>query len=401
MQLSSMQKKFLDNCDHRWNIKEGATRSGKTYLDYFLIPRRIKELRGKPGLKFIVGNTQTTADRNVLEPMRNLFGEKHVKQIKKGSNTVEIFGDKFYVLGADKANQISKFQGAGFSYCYGDEIATWSEGVFQMIKSRLTYSYSRFDGTCNPDSPNHWFKKFLDSDADIFRQSYTIYDNPFLDESVKRNLEIEYAGTVFFDRYILGEWALAEGRIYANYDPKRDPVDEVPEALTGSRYIACDYGTQNPCVFLLFEEGVSGTWYLTEEYYYSGRDTHIQKTDAEYVSDFISFVNSRKINAVIADPSAASFITALKKAGFKVKKAKNDVRDGIREVAARFSTQRLKILKRCENTLNEIGSYAWDPKATEDSPLKENDHAMDALRYFVYTILKRKDRAKRKVNFLT
>lgn len=395
-----MQKTFLENCNHRWNIKEGATRSGKTYMDYYLIPRRIKELHGKPGLFVIVGNTQMTADRNILEPMRNLFGERHVGQIKKGSNTVEIFGQKFIVLGADKASQITKFQGAGFAYCYGDEIATWSEGVFQMIKSRLTYSYSRFDGTCNPDSPDHWFKKFLDSDADIFRQSYTIYDNPFLDPSVKRNLEIEYAGTVFFDRYILGEWALAEGRIYSNYDPKRDAIDEAPEPLTGLSYVSIDYGTQNACVFLLWEEGRSGTWYLTDEYYYSGRDKHVQKTDAEYLEDYNEFTSSHQIKECIPDPSAASFIAALRQDGHKVRKARNNVGDGIRETARRLSTGQIKILKKCVHTLEEIGSYSWDPKRSEDTPLKVNDHCMDAMRYFVYTILRRRDR-NRKVKFLT
>lgn len=399
MQLSRMQKTFWRNSTHRWNIKEGATRSGKTYLDYFVIPKRMLEYKDRPGLKVIIGNTQMTIERNILEPMRRLYGPGHIGEIKRGSNTVTIFGQKVYALGADKASQVTKFQGSGIAYCYGDEIATWSEDVFQMLKSRLSYPYSKFDGTCNPDSPEHWFKKFLDSDADIYRQSYTIYDNPFLDPAVIRNLEIEYAGTVFYDRYILGRWALAEGRVYAGYDPERDPIDAVPEPLTGRRFVAVDYGTSNPCVFLLFEEGISGTWYLTDEYYYSGRDTHRQKTDQEYLKDLDAFTRGRRPERVIIDPSAASFIAAVKKGGHLVRKAKNDVLNGIRYTAAGLSTGKIKVLKRCKHTLSEFSAYSWDEGKSTDTPIKEFDHCMDALRYFAYTVLRRLERGG--VKFLT
>lgn len=215
MSFSLKQREFLQNCNHRWNIKTGATRSGKTFLDYTVIPKRILKCRGD-GLIVLLGNTKGTLERNILEPMRVLWSPRLVGQISS-NNTVSIFGRKCYALGADKISQVSKLQGAAFEYCYGDEITTWHEDVFQMLKSRLSCENSCFDGTCNPDNPNHWFKRFLDSDADIYQQAYTIDDNPFLDPVFVDALKREYAGTVYYNRFILGEWAAAEGVIYRDF----------------------------------------------------------------------------------------------------------------------------------------------------------------------------------------
>ena len=167
LRLTDKQKEFWKEAHHRWNIKEGATRSGKTYLDYFLIPRRILACRGE-GLIVLLGNTKGTLSRNILEPMQAIWGDRLVGSIGS-DNTVMLFGKKCHALGADKITQVSKLQGAGIEYCYGDEITTWNEDVFSMLKSRLDKPNSVFDGTCNPESSNHWFLKFLESDADIFR----------------------------------------------------------------------------------------------------------------------------------------------------------------------------------------------------------------------------------------
>lgn len=380
-----MQNEFWRNCNHRWNIKEGATRSGKTYMDYFLIAKRIRAARGKQGLIVLIGNTRSTLERNIIDPMRDIYGSSLIGTLRQ-NNTLDMFGEKVYALGADKVSQVAKLQGAGILYCYGDEITTWNQDVFQMLKSRLSYPDSIFDGTCNPDSPMHWFKEFLDSDADIYRQSYQIYDNPFLDSEFVENLEREYAGTVYYNRFILGEWALAEGLIYQNYDVKRDPLDTVPEELTGKRYVSCDYGTANACVFLLFEQGQSGTWYITDEYYYSGRDSIRQKTDEEYCSDLKTFLAGRRIESMVVDPSALSFITALRKHGYYVLEAVNNVIDGIRQTMTMLNMGEIKILRRCEHLLKEFGVYSWDPKKNKDEPIKANDHCCDALRYFVATL---------------
>lgn len=240
--LSVKQREFLDNANRRWNVKYGATRSGKTYLDYYVIPKRIRNVTGKQGLIVILGNTKGTLQRNVIEPLQNIWGTELVSDIKS-DNTAFLFGEKAYCLGADNIKHVNKIRGASFKYCYGDEVATWNEEVFQMLKSRLDKSYSKFDGTCNPEGPSHWFKKFLDGNADIYQQKYTLYDNPFLAKEVLQNLETEYKGTVFFDRYILGDWKAAEGTIYMLFADETEKflVDKVNEQLAIVS-IGVDYG---------------------------------------------------------------------------------------------------------------------------------------------------------------
>ena len=197
LELSKMQNEFWRNCTHRWNIKEGATRSGKTYMDYFLIAKRLRATHGKAGLRVLIGNTRSTLERNIIDPMREIYGTELIGTLRQ-NNTLDMFGEKVYALGADKVSQVAKLQGSGMIYCYGDEITTWNKDVFEMLKSRLSFPDSIFDGTCNPDSPNHWFKAFLDSAnnpdpdkrPDIYCQSYQIYDNPFLTPEFIHNLEL-------------------------------------------------------------------------------------------------------------------------------------------------------------------------------------------------------------------
>lgn len=240
--FSTKQREFLDNANHRWNVKYGATRSGKTHLDYYVIPKRIRSVANEQGLNVILGNTKGTLQRNIIEPLQIIWGTELVSDIKS-DNTAFLFGEKCYCLGADNIKHVNKIRGASFKYCYGDEIATWNPEVFQMLKSRLDKPYSKFDGTCNPEGPSHWFKKFLDSDADIYQQKYTLYDNPFLAKEVLENLETEYRGTVFFDRYILGDWKAAEGTIYMLFADETENflVDKVEEQLAIVS-IGVDYG---------------------------------------------------------------------------------------------------------------------------------------------------------------
>lgn len=213
--LSVMQKDYWNNSTHRWNIKTGATGSGKTYLDFYLLPKRIRTCTGK-GLIVLLGNTKTTLERNILDPMREIYGDYAVGSINN-ENVAYLFGRKTYCLGADKVNQVSKIQGATIEYAYGDEVTTWNREVFEMLKSRLRCENSMFDGTCNPDGPNHFFKKFLDSDADIYQQKYTIDDNPFLPQKFVEELKKEYSGTIYYDRYINGDWTRAEGLLFPQF----------------------------------------------------------------------------------------------------------------------------------------------------------------------------------------
>lgn len=387
MLLSQKQTEFVQKAHHRWNFKGGATRSGKTYLDFkWILPIRIRERIGKDGLSVILGVTKSTIERNVLEPMRNLYGADLVGAISS-DNTAWIFGEKCYCLGAEKVSQVSKIRGASIKYCYGDEVADWSEEVFELLKSRLDKGYSVFDGTFNPQYPGHWLKKFLESDADIFSQTYTIDDNPFLPESFKENLKKEYAGTVFYDRYILGAWTLANGLIYPMFG-ESNIVDGIPDS--GEYYISVDYGTLNPfSAGLWCWDGKHAT--RIREYYYSGRDERLNKTDEEYYADIEKLAGNLVIRSIIVDPSASSFIETIRRHGkFSVRKANNEVLPGIHLVSTLLKSGILLFNRICEKSRSEFELYSWDEKSNIDEPIKANDHAMDEIRYFCSTILRRK-----------
>lgn len=216
------QAEYLREAHHRWNFKGGATRSGKTYLDFrWVIPKRIRDRANMSGLTVLLGVTKATIERNVLQPMREIYGDTLVGNIGS-DNIVSLFGEKCYALGAEKITQVSKLRGSSIKYCYGDEVADWSPDVFDLLKSRLDKSYSCFDGTFNPKDPLHWLKQFIDSDADVFYQTYSIDDNPFLDPGFVSELKKEYAGTVLYDRYILGLWAASEGALFTAYPQYTD-----------------------------------------------------------------------------------------------------------------------------------------------------------------------------------
>ncbi len=385
LKMSEKQREFWKNANCRWNIKEGATRSGKTYLDYFLIAKRITETHGE-GLIVLIGNTRSTLERNILTPMRNIWGEKQIGTIK-GNGSVELFGKKCFALGADRASQKDKLQGTGIEYCYGDEVTTWNKEVFEMLKSRLDKPHSLFDGTCNPEGPNHWLLEFMQSGADIYRQSYTIYDNPFLSEDFIKNLEKEYEGTVYYDRYILGKWTKAEGLVYPMFSKERHIFYEAP--TDGEYYISIDYGTVNPTSMGLWcvKDGVG---YRLKEFYHDSRQKQKQLTDSEYYEQLKKLAKGYAVRYIVVDPSAASFITLIKREGlFGVIKAKNAVTDGIRYTAGLINENRILISDKCRDAIREFGEYSWDSNASSDVVLKENDHAMDEIRYFCTSVMRR------------
>lgn len=387
MPFTDMQKEYFRNATHRWNVKSGATRSGKTYMDYYNIPKRIRAVAGKPGLVVLLGNTKGTLQRNIIDPLQLIWGERLVSSIRS-DNTAVLFGEKCYCLGADKINQVDRLRGSSIKYCYGDEVVTWHEDVFSMLKSRLDREYSIFDGTCNPEGADHWFKEFLDSNADIYCQNYTIYDNPFNPPEFVRNLEKEYDGTVYFDRYIKGLWVNAEGLVYPMWNGQLVLEDYTPSGW-GEWYISGDYGTVNPCSL--------GLWWVNDdmavrvdEYYFDSRKRNWSKTDEEHYEALEELAGDRDITYVIVDPSAASFIETIRRYGrFAVKRADNNVLDGIRRTATLMNRKKIYVTERCTGFLSEIRKYSWNPKAKQDEVLKENDHAMDDTRYLVNTILRK------------
>ena len=258
--LTAKQNEYIRNANRRWNFKVGAVRSGKSYVDVtHMIPWRLRSLRSEKGLNVILGVSKSTIERNILQPMRDMYTDALVGTINS-ENIAMVCGVPVYCLGAEKVSQVAKLQGSSIKYCYGDEVAKWHPEVFAMLQSRLDQDYSCFDGAFNPEYPGHWLKRFMDrEDLDAYIQHYTLFDNPYLPRKVVENICREYAGTVYYARYIDGKWALAEGLIYPMVTEENYYDDDSrPIALyhTAYRTIACDYGTTNPCVFLdIWDDG--------------------------------------------------------------------------------------------------------------------------------------------------
>lgn len=386
MPFSVKQREYFDNANRRWNFKTGATRSGKTYMDYYVIPKRIRARIGKPGLAVILGVTKSTIERNILEPMRDIWGTDLVGEINS-QNICYLFGERVYCLGAEKVSQVSKLRGSSIKYVYGDEVADWNEEVFEMLKSRLDKPYSCFDGALNPQGPNHWLKEFLDSeDFDVYCQKYTIFDNPFLDKSFVNNLCKEYEGSVYYQRYILGEWALAEGLVYPMFSREKHIVKGAVERKKDRQYfVSVDYGTVNPFAVGIFEmHGKKSI--MIKEVHYDGRKQG-RVDNEEYYLMMCEAIGKLQIEKIIVDPSAAGFIQTIVKYGkYVVEGANNDVLNGIQEVTKYLNYGLLKIHESCTETIKEFQQYAWDDKSNDDVVIKENDHHMDLIRYYIYGV---------------
>ncbi|MCL2704102.1 MAG: PBSX family phage terminase large subunit [Defluviitaleaceae bacterium] len=383
--LTEKQLSYIRDADKRWNFKVGATRSGKTFVDIrHVIPKQIRIRTGLPGLTCIMGVTVGSIERNILAPMREVYGEEMVHKVD-GWNMCKLFNETVYVIGAEKNAQMAKLRGASFKYVYGDEVAEWGREVFELLKSRLDKPYSRFDGTCNPEGPGHWLKGFLDKSA-AFVQYFHIDDNPYLNSGFVAELKKEYEGTVYYGRYIEGRWTAADGMVYPKFG-KENIIDRIDEKY--ERYvISVDYGIQNATVMLLFG-CKDGKWVAIDEFYHSGRESGMACTDEEYYDKLCKLTkrNNCGIDCIIIDPSAASFIQLIRKKGeYAVKRADNEIIAGIRNTASALSLGQVKIHIKCRRLLNEIVQYAWDGNESTEKPKKENDHACDALRYFVRTM---------------
>lgn len=398
--LTAKQNEYIRNANRRWNFKVGAVRSGKSYVDVtHMIPWRLRSLRSEKGLNVILGVSKSTIERNILQPMRDMYTDALVGTINS-ENIAMVCGVPVYCLGAEKVSQVAKIQGSSIKYCYGDEVAKWHPEVFAMLQSRLDQDCSCFDGAFNPEYPGHWLKRFMDrEDLDAYIQHYTLFDNPYLPRKVVENICREYAGTVYYARYVDGKWALAEGLIYPMiteenyYDDSSRPI-----ALyhTAYRTIACDYGTTNPCVFLdIWDDGkviwIDNEWRWDSQSDEAKRSAMPYRTDAQYADAMVDFVGSDPSRQcpIIVDPSAKSFITELRSRGLYVKEGINDVLDGIRRTASLFALRQIRIHRRCTGLIQELQGYAWDEKAGligDEKPIKARDHGPDALRYQINSL---------------
>lgn len=377
-------------------IADGAIRSGKTVsMSLSFIMWAMSSFNGENFA--MCGKTIGSFRRNVLSGLKMMLRSRgYTVADHRADNLVIITkGDVtnyFYIFGGKDERSQDLIQGITLAGVFFDEVALMPESFVNQATGRCSVDGSKYWFNCNPDGPYHWFKTgWIDKrkEKHLLYLHFTMDDNLSLSEKIKERYRSMYTG-VFFKRYILGLWAMAEGIIYDMFNPDVHVTDQDQELYPSGRYISIDYGTQNATVFLLWEKSLLGRWCCTKEYYYSGRDKGKQKTDAEYADDLKEFVGKKKIKAVIVDPSAASFIAELRKRGFVVIKAKNSVEDGIRLVGTLLNQKRILFYKCCVNTIKEFASYIWDDKAAEhgeDKPVKQHDHCMDAIRYFCTTVL--------------
>lgn len=380
-------------------IADGAIRSGKTIsmsLSYVMWAMSTFDNQSFG----MAGKTIGSFRRNVLFWLKlMLFARGYRFKDHRADNLLEVSKGNvtnfFYIFGGKDERSQDLIQGITLAGMFFDEVALMPESFVNQATGRLSVDGSKMWFNCNPDGPYHWFKvNWIDKleEKNLIYLHFTMDDNLSLSEKIKQRYRSMYSG-VFYSRYILGLWVAAEGIIYDMFEQAKHVYSKVIDFILGENYISIDYGTQNATVFLLWQKGKDGIWYCTKEFYYSGRDTKKQKTDKEFADELEAFVGETKVKKIIVDPSAASFIAELKQRGFQIKKANNDVLDGIRFTGSLLNEEKIAFSESCVNTLKEFSSYTWDPKATdrgEDKPVKTNDHAMDAVRYFCYTILRKR-----------
>lgn len=378
----------------RINLLEGSVSSGKTWVSLVLWAFLVME-SPKDANYMMCAKSLTTLKWNCLLLLEELVGKKHFS-FSIAAKEGYLFGRHVRFEGANDARAESKIRGITLQAAYCDELTQFPEDFFTMLLSRLRLPNAKLVATTNPDAPGHWLKeKYIDraEDLDLYAVKFMLDDNTTLPADYIANIKKEYVG-VYYDRYIMGAWALAEGLIYPMYE--KAITDDVPEGVAEQYVISLDYGTQNPLAAIMWAK-YGEIWYAVKEYYYSGRVSNAPKTDEEYeneintwIADYFAGVGIKRPRTirVIVDPSAASFIALLRRKGekYRVIKGKNDVANGIRETATVLQNGKIKIHSGLKNWKKEAQGYAWDESTTEDKPIKQDDHLMDAMRYFVKTM---------------
>lgn len=394
--ISNKQKKILAFPYSRYDalICDGAVRSGKTsIMTWAFIGWAMREFNGQ---RFgICGKTVDSCTKNIIIPFisMSLAKERYTLRWRRSDKLLEVrrgfTTNYFEVFGGKDESSQDLIQGRTFAGVLLDEVVLMPQSFVNQALARCSVDGAKLWFSCNPGSPQHWFylewiKKHEERNALYLHFAMT--DNPSLSEKTLERYRSQYSG-VFYDRYILGKWVLAEGLVYPMFGPG-NITDEIPE--DGDWYISIDYGTLNPFS--------AGLWCVTDEkavrireYYYSGRENQLNKTDEEYYTELEKLAGDLEIEKIIIDPSAASFIETIRRHGrFTVRKAKNDVVDGIVATARYIKAGRILVNPGCKDIIREFGLYSWDSKAAEDKPIKESDHAMDDMRYLVNTVLRRR-----------
>ena len=395
--ISKKQKKILAFPYSPYDaiICDGAVRSGKTsIMTVAFIDWAMREFSGQ---RFgICGKTVDSASKNIIIPYISMAYAKErytlrwrrsdkILEVRRGAAT-----NYFEVFGGKDESSAALIQGRTLAGVLLDEVVLMPKSFVEQALARCSVDGAKLWFSCNPDSPQNWFYLEWIKRHDAHNALYlhfTMEDNPGITQKTKERYHTMYTG-VFYDRFIKGKWVVAEGLIYrldgANI------TDDIP--VSGEYYISCDYGTLNPfSAGLWCWDGKTAT--RIREYYYSGRDNQASKTDEEYYRELEKLAGNLSIKSVIVDPSAASFIEVIRRhKRFRVRKAENDVIPGIATTARYLQDGTIKIHSSCKDAIREFGLYRWDEKSPEDRPIKENDHAMDDIRYFVMTVLRSKVR---------
>jgi PBSX family phage terminase large subunit len=370
-------------------IADGSVRSGKTLsmgMGFFFWAMRCFD-----GQQFaLCGKTIGALRRNLLRdvlPRLREAGFSCTERRTDNAVTVRFGGreNRFLLFGGRDESSAALIQGSTFAGVLLDEAALMPRSFVEQATARCSVPGSRLWFNCNPEGPQHWFYREWILRAEERRALYlhfTMDDNPSLTPRVRARYKSSYSG-VFYRRFVLGEWVAAEGLVYDFFDRERDAPP--PPADCRRWRVSADYGTSNPASFGLWGQR-DGVWYRVAEYYYDSRAEGRQKTDAEYVEDMKRLIGKRPVEQIVADPSAASFLTALRRAGLPAVKADNDVMDGLRVTARALKERRIVICRTCPDCLREMELYCWEDSAARERPRKENDHAMDDMRYFAMSV---------------
>lgn len=341
----------------------------------------------------LCGKTIRSLRRNMVTPVIPLLsslGFACDEKISGNILNVSYKGRKnrFYLFGGKDESSASLIQGMTLSGVMFDEVALMPRSFVEQAIARCSITGSKFWFNCNPEYPEHWFytewiKKAKEKNALYLH--FTMDDNPSLSQKVKLRYENLYSG-VFYERFVKGRWVAVHGAVYP-FMADEEMYCNVPEGEFEKYAISCDYGTVNPASFGLWGKR-NGVWYRIDEYYFNSRTEGFQKTDEEHYNGLCALAGNRKISQVVVDPSAASFIEVIRRHGrFRVTPAQNNVVNGIRRVSQVLKDGSVKICRNCRATKREFSLYRWDSRKPSDLPVKENDHAMDDIRYFVTTVI--------------
>jgi PBSX family phage terminase large subunit len=386
-------------------IADGAIRSGKTVAMALSFVLWAMENFNNQNFA-MAGKTVGSLRRNVVNLLKIQINQrKGWKAVERRADNLLIItrGDRvnnFYLFGGKDESSQDLIQGITLAGAFFDEVALMPESFVNQATARCSVDGSKWWFNCNPSNPHHWFKvNWIDKaiEKNLLYLHFTMDDNASLSEAIKARYARQYVG-VFFKRYILGLWVAAEGLVYDMFSRDKHVTDKIPEC-EDIVYISSDFGIQNPNVWLLIKQiRGSNKWIISRESVYSGRESNRQKTVQELADDLEKMLDGAKPKEIIIDPSAAAMIAELRKRHYIVHKADNDVIDGISDVQTMLADGRLLVSADCKNTIKEFEVYSWDSKAAdngEDKPIKQNDHCMDALRYFVRTKkLVKRDRAQ-------